>query len=240
LREGDPWDMVRTVNRAPALLASVAGIALAVACADLKSAEPAGGSGASSSGTTSSGGSSGTGTTSSSGGGSSSGSTTLGPGSKGPGPFGALPFGYCCTSDDECRGRNCAQVGTQKLCLDACRSPETCTGTGLPAGFTCDAPSQYDDGSCQPPSGFTCLAANTFVTGTKTAGACCSPTGDGLSGVECAGGHCDWYKASSDPQYEPPWFCTNRCDVPADCGNGMKCHFEIGKCVPANEPFVCD
>lgn len=241
LREGDPWVMVRRVNRAPALLSCFAAIALAVACADLKTAEPTSGAGGgSSSGSTSgsSGESSGD-NPSSSGTTSSSGNTTLGS-SKGPGPYGALPFGYCCTNNEECRDRNCAQVGGQKMCLDGCRAQETCEGKTLPAGFLCDAASQYEDGWCQPPSGFQCLAANTFVTGAKATGACCSPTGNGLSGVECAGGHCDWYKASQDPSYDPPFFCTNRCEVPADCGSGMKCHFEIGKCVPANEPFVCE
>lgn len=232
------------MNRAPALLASFGAIALVVACADLKSAEPSSGdsnpsSSSGTSGANTSGGSSGTDTTSgSSGTGSSSGNTTLGPG-KGPGPYGALPFGYCCTSDDECRDRNCATVDGQKMCVDHCRSPETCQGKGLPTGFTCDG-SQAEEGSCQPPSGFTCVAANTFITGTKAAGSCCTPTGDGLSGVECAGGHCDWYKASQDPEYDPPWFCTNRCEAPADCGKGMKCQLQIGKCVPANEPFVCE
>lgn len=221
-------------------------VVLAAACGDLKTAEPtnadggagAGAGAASSSGTTGGpGGSSGNGTTSSSSGtGSSSGNG--GP-AKGPGDYGALPFGYCCTADEECRDRHCAQVGSQKICLDVCRSPETCTGKGVPAGFTCDG-SQSQEGFCQPPGGFTCLAADTFVLGTKTTGSCCSATGNGSNGLECLGGHCDWYKATSDPNYDPPFFCTNRCDAPADCGKGMKCFFEIGKCVPANEPFVCE
>lgn len=243
MREGDPWAIDRPVNRATALLSSFGAIALAVACADLKTADPTNGAGgdggASSSGTTSGGenGSSGTGTSSS--GTASSSGTPLGPGGTGPGPYGALPFGYCCTDNSECRNRNCAQVGSQKMCLDDCRSIETCQGKGLPADFTCDG-SQAEPGWCQPPSGFQCVAASKFVTGTKPTGSCCSPTGNGLSGTECAGGHCDWYKASQDPNYDPPFFCTNPCEVPADCGKGMKCLFEIGKCVPANEPFVCD
>jgi hypothetical protein len=230
------------VKRAPALLACFGALVLAAACADLKTAGPsssdANGSTPSGSSGASSSGSSGDGTTASSSGGSSSGSVPLGPG-KGPGPYGALPSGYCCNSDDECRGRHCADVGGQKMCLDGCYEIESCQGKGLPSGFTCDG-SRSEKGWCQPPSGFTCLAANTFVTGTKPAGSCCTATGNGVSGLECAGGHCDWFKRSQDPDYDPPFFCTNWCDVPADCGKGMVCELQINKCVPANEPFVCE
>jgi hypothetical protein len=233
--------MVPPVNRAPALLSCFGAIALVVACADLKSAEPSSGDGTASpssssgtSGTNTSGGPSGTGTTSSSGG---SSGTPLGPGG-GAGPFGALPFGYCCNDDSECRDRHCVQVGSSKMCLDDCRAPETCQGKTLPSGFTCDG-SQSAPGMCQPPSGFTCLAANTFNLGTKPAMSCCTQTMNGTNGLECTGGHCFYYKESQDPDYEPPEFCTNRCDLPQDCGKGMKCQLELGYCVPANDVFEC-
>jgi len=244
------------VNRAPALtlfssfgslfrrsLSSLAAITLAFACADLKTADPSGngGSGNGDGGaSSSSGSSSGGGETSSSGSGtgSSSGNSTLGP-AKGAGDYGALPFGYCCTSDSECRDRHCVQVGSQKMCQDECGYPETCQGKGLPTGFTCNG-TPSDRGQCVPPSGFTCLPANTFTLGTKPAMSCCTPTGNGTAGLECMGGHCEYYKESQDPNYEPPEFCTNHCDVPADCGKGMKCQLELGLCVPANETFTCD
>jgi hypothetical protein len=213
------------------------------ACGDLKTAEPTtngdGGAASSSSGSNATGGSSGTSgtdTTSSSGTGSSSG-TTLGPGG-GAGPYGALPFGYCCASDSECRDRHCVQVGSQKMCLDDCGYPETCTGKGLPSGFTCDG-TPSDRGLCQPPSGFTCLAANAFKLGTKPALSCCTEMGDGSNGLECAGGHCIYFKKSQDPNYEPPSFCTNRCETGADCESGMTCFLQTGECVPANEVFEC-
>jgi hypothetical protein len=122
------------------------------------------------------------------------------------------------------------------MCLDACHSQSACDGKGLPTGFTCDAPSTSDDGFCQPPGGFTCLAANTFVLGTKPTGSCCTATADGTSGLECAGGHCLWY---TEKDLDPPFFCTNTCSLPGDCGNGMKCQTDLHECVPANEPFVC-
>lgn len=234
--------MVPLVNRAPALAVACFGvIALAVACADLKSAEPTNPDGASSPSSSSSGASttssSGSGTTSSSGTGSSSGNT-LGPGG-GAGPFGALPFGYCCNDDSECRDRHCVSVGGSKMCLDDCRAPETCQGKTLPTGFTCDG-DRSAPGMCQPPSGFTCLAANTFKLGTKPAMSCCTQLPNGANGLECAGGQCFYYKKSQDPDYTPPEFCTNRCDLPADCGKGMQCQMELGVCVPANEVFECD
>lgn len=242
MREGDPWVMVPPVKRAPALLASFGAIALAVACSDLKTAEPTTGgdggaassSGSSSGANTSSGGSSGSTTTSSSGG---SSGNTLGPGG-GPGPYGALRFGYCCADDSECRDRHCVQVGAQKMCLDDCGYPETCQGKGLPAGFTCDG-TPNDFGLCQPPSGFTCLAANTFKLGTRPALSCCTQMNDGSNGLECAGGYCIYYKESQDPSYEPPEFCTNRCESGADCDSGMKCFLQTGRCVPANQEFDC-
>src|SRR5579883_2022190 len=39
----------------------------------------------------------------------------------GPGPWGALPTGYCCTSNDDCRHRNCIDTGGGiKMCSDDC------------------------------------------------------------------------------------------------------------------------
>lgn len=158
-------------------------------------------------------------------------------GGNGPGPHGSLPSGYCCTKNEECRSRNCADVAGARMCLDTCRHQETCTGKGLPSGFTCDAPTVYDDGWCRPPGGFACLDPATFVRGGKLGGACCTATGDGSSGLECEGGHCITYSSKGN---DNPFVCTNACDVPGDCGQGFTCDYQIGLCVPGNDPYVCE
>ncbi len=215
---------------------------LLAACADLKTAPSDADGGApsstSSSSSSSSGGSSGT----TPGGGSSSSGATGGSsgtlsGGTGPGPHGSLPNGYCCTKNEECRWRNCADVGGVKMCLDTCRHQETCTGKGLPSGFTCDAASVYDDGSCRPPAGFACLDPGTFSRGGKLTGECCTATGDGSAGLECEGALCITYSRSSN---DNPFVCSNACESGSDCAKGFTCEVTLGMCVPGNDPYVCE
>ena len=210
-----------------------------LACGELKTgtpAEGAGDGGASSSGSTSSSGASGSSGTS----GSSSGlpGTTKKPPSNGfgPGNFGSLPSGYCCTADTECRSRHCEDLGGGKMCLDECRSNSTCTRPP-DFTFTCDNGGVAgDEGFCKPTGSFTCIPASTFETGTKLTGACCTATGDGHAGNECAGGRCI---AIGDG----PFVCTNQCVLPKDCAAGYVCQAitETRKeCIPANTPYTCN
>jgi hypothetical protein len=216
-------------------------VLLVAACGDLKEADSSGdGSEKASSSTSSSGGSERTPSDSTETGESSSGAISSGStssssgGPTGAGPYGALPSGYCCTSDDECRGQRCADTGGgKKMCLDQCRFDETCVNGDIT--FTCDSPDKYTDGRCKPPPGFTCVPQIQFVRGTKKAGSCCTPTGDGNAGLECEGGLCN---AIGDN----PFVCSNACRTGADCGGGFMC-FAIGErkeCIPANSPYTCN
>jgi hypothetical protein len=208
------------------------------ACGDLKTATPetdAGGSSSSGGNTSSSSGSgSSSGTASSSGTTSSSSGTTSGP--TGPGPHGALPGGFCCTRDEDCRNRHCVDTAGGKMCLDGCRgNNDPCTRTDVQ--FTCDS-AQFQDGWCQPPTGFVCKPSESFQRGTKKAGACCTPTGNGTAGLECEGGLCIAIGPVTNP-----YVCSNSCTVPGDCEGPMICQTITAtkrECIPANSTYTCN
>lgn len=155
----------------------------------------------------------------------------------GPGPHGSLPTGYCCTADDQCRRRHCADVGGGvKMCLDGCHGASGCTHAGI-TGFTCDnGGSNFDDGWCKPPAGAACIPQSQYEYGTKPAGSCCSATGDANAGQECTGGLCI---AIGDG----PFVCSNPCDQPKDCTGPFTCFtIDVGRkeCIPANDPYTCN
>ncbi len=153
----------------------------------------------------------------------------------GPGPFGALPSGYCCSDDSECRSRHCEDLGGGKMCRDICFSNSICT---RPPDFawTCDnGGTPHEEGLCKPSGAFTCIPAAKFERGTRSAGDCCSATGDGWAGLECMGGRCI---AIGDG----PYVCNHICVQPKDCPSGFVCEqvTETRKeCIPANRPYVC-
>lgn len=155
-------------------------------------------------------------------------------GPTGPGPLGALPSGYCCSSDDECRFRNCVETGNGggKMCLDACSAsrPFICKRPDL--DFTCASlgTSQF----CQPLGSFACLDAAQFVRGTKGTGSCCTAVDDGTMGRECEAHLC--LALGTDP-----WFCTRRCDGDNDCPSDYRCVpvADRKECVPRSTPYVC-
>ena len=201
----------------------------AVACADLKTASPApdtdssnadAAPGTSTNGATGSSGNTGT----------SSGNTALPrtPNGNNAAALGALPSGYCCNADSECRFGKCSNG----MCLDHCYSAGICKRDDVT--FTCDAVN-HDEGSCQPPAGFQCLPANTYVQGNRPVGGCCTATGDGNAGSECEGNLCI---AIGDG----PFVCTQRCKTSNDCPSDYQCYeLDPGykQCIPGNPTYVC-
>jgi hypothetical protein len=153
----------------------------------------------------------------------------------GPGPHGALPSGYCCNDDSDCRGRHCEDLGDGKMCLDACFSG---TGCQLPPdiAWTCDKNSDPSrDSFCKPTGAFTCKPASEFEYGTRLSGECCSPTGDGISGLECVGGGCV-------ARGEGPFVCSQVCELPKDCPSSFVCMTITAtrkQCVPATDTYTC-
>ncbi len=134
----------------------------------------------------------------------------------GPGPHGALPTGFCCTSDDECRGRKCADFGGVKTCSDTCSSDDMCNAV---PGYACIGASASADGHCQPKAtGTACIPAVNYLRGAKTLGACCTATHDGKNGFECQGGHCDAFLDENQP-----YICTQACTKASDCPGAYDC-----------------
>lgn len=207
--------LVRTHRSSFVTLARGFAIASAVACGDLKTANPDG-------------------TTSGEGadGGVSQQQTT--PATSGPGDHGALPSGYCCTKDSECRNRHCVEVGGSKMCLDDCREQGTCVRRDLTT-FTCDSENLGDDGLCQPPVGFQCIPAAKFKRGTREVGECCAWTGDGNAGEECDGNRC---VSISTGGVDNPFVCSHWCETTKDCPSSTVCS-PFNSCVPANMPYTC-
>jgi len=119
------------------------------------------------------------------------------------------------------------------MCLDHCRSNETCENGDIV--FTCAAPDKYTNDFCKAPDGFVCRPASTFKLGTKEQGACCTPTGDGNAGLECLGGLCT-------ARGDGPFACTNPCEKGIDCGPNYMC-IEIyegrKECFPAIDNYTC-
>lgn len=206
---------------------------IASACADLKTAAPSEEADGGATGTKDPAGPSGSGGDGGSNGTVSSGGGNVPAPGFGPGKYGALPTGYCCTANEECRQRRCADTPGGKMCLDDCRAESTCQRDGLDT-FTCDG-SPASPGSCKPPPGFACIPAAEFERGTKVAGECCTPTGDGNAGLECEGGLCI-------ARGDGPFVCSNPCGQPKDCSGPFYCQpiTESRKeCFPANEPYAC-
>ena len=217
-----------------------AGVALVVACGELKTAEPSHDGAPSDAGNESpsstSGGATGTsGDASGSTGGSPDAATNT-PAGFGPGPHGSLPSGYCCTDDSECRDRHCEDLGGGKMCLDRCRSNALCRRPPDLA-WSCDnGGSSFNVGFCKPTGPFACIPAAQYELGTKMSGDCCTATGDGWAGLECAGGRCIEVG-------EGPFFCTQGCVQPKDCPAGFVCerlNDDYKDCVPANRPYACN
>jgi hypothetical protein len=191
-------------------------------------ASGSGGSGSSASSASSSGGSS---TSSSSSGGSSS-SGASGSGGPGPGPFGALPNGYCCTTNDDCRFRNCADTPSGKMCIESCQTADGCLQRA--GAFTCVGGTF--NGKCTPAAGITCIPANQFDRGAKDLGSCCTATHDANAGLECQGGHC-----ASFGDVKNPYLCTQVCKKPADCPGAYDClnAGDYNICVPSAPTYAC-
>lgn len=120
------------------------------------------------------------------------------------------------------------------MCLDRCYHSGICHRDDIT--FTCDAPENADhDGLCRPTPGFSCIPANAFVSGARAVGACCSATGDGNAGEECAGNLC---VAEGDG----PFVCSKRCKSGKDCPSDFMC-FELQpgdkECIPGNKDYSC-
>jgi hypothetical protein len=159
----------------------------------------------------------------------------VGSGRTGPGPHGALSSGFCCTSNAECRDRDCVDFGGGvRMCADACRAPEACQGRL--SGLACVIPDGGFEGRCEPvASGTACVPASQFEYGPKKLGQCCDQTFDGRNGWQCEGNRCGQFGA------DPP-MCTHTCDVPADCPGGYMCapvadNYKV--CAPLSTPKPC-
>jgi len=171
------------------------------------------------------GGSGGTGAVGGTGGTAGSGASG-GAGTFGPGPYGALPSGYCCTSNEDCRFRRCADFGGVKMCTDECFSTPGCnTGPNM----ICSSSSGY----CEPSGTPTCIPASQWKLGTKQPGDCCVATGDGHSGEECDGNRC-----VSVGDLSNPFICTRACKGPGDCPVKYQC---LGQsfCAPLATLYTC-
>ena len=157
-----------------------------------------------------------------------------GGGGTGPGPKGSLPSGYCCTTNEECRDRNCFDFGGSKMCVDECKTQDSCDG-GLP-GLVCVGGSQFVYGHCEPmTAGTKCVPSSQFTYGTKKLGACCTPTWNGANGNECEGGFC----GQTDPG---PFMCSNACAKGSDCPGPFMCT-PVGDnyslCLPLDGSQMC-
>jgi hypothetical protein len=156
----------------------------------------------------------------------------------GPGPLGALPSGYCCTSDAECRFRNCATINGTKMCADVCSSAGTSGCDGDLPGFTCIGAGASTDGHCEPTgTAVACVPASKYVRGSKKLGACCTALHTGKNGGECEGGHC-----SAFGNVNNPYICVNACTSTADCPGNFQCS-DTGSgysiCLMLADPYTC-
>ncbi len=162
----------------------------------------------------------------------------------GPGPHGSLPTGYCCSNDTECRYRHCVAVDVlgppsgPKMCVDECYDSLFCTRPDL--AFTCEgASTPGSPGRCiPPPGGFTCLDPAKYIRGASEIGACCNAgaggTNDGTAASACEGNTC---MSSADN----PLICTHRCTSQGDCPGGYVCdRFGTSKaCLKTASPYTC-
>ena len=223
----------------PLLAALAVAVAAFAACSDFKQGSDGSDAGASSSGASGGDGSAdGASSGASSSGASSSGSTSSsssgasGSGGPGPGPYGALPTGYCCTSNADCRYRNCADTPGGKTCLDPCSTDDGCLKRG--GNYTCQG--SPGNKTCQPPAGVACVPASSFDRGAKVLGDCCTATHDANAGLECQGGHCGAFGPTSNP-----YICTQVCSKPADCPGAYDClnAGDYSICAPQATTYTC-
>ena len=159
------------------------------------------------------------------------------PGPNGAGRSGALPSGYCCVANEQCRYRNCAFIGTQRMCTDECSGDDMCAG-GL-SNFHCVGATQFQRGRCEPrENSFKCVPKEQFTRGTKGLGACCTATHNGAAGLECEGGHCGAFGGTANP-----YICINGCSGAPDCPGNYAClSVDNGRriCVPLADPYTCN
>ncbi|WP_394827142.1 hypothetical protein [Pendulispora albinea] len=162
------------------------------------------------------------------------------PNGSGPGPLGALPSGYCCTSNEECRSRNCIELAGgsagQKMCADGCRSDDHCKGG--PITSRCAGATTSQDGRCEPAaSPAACIPADQFRYGVKELGVCCSPKSGQANGQECKSGLCSLWNEMTRAMCDR--VCTSIDDCPGGafyCGppeNGRRL------CVPNDRKYEC-
>ena len=152
-------------------------------------------------------------------------------GGTGPGPLGALPAGFCCTSNDDCRSRDCAALpDATRYCSDECDHDSLCSAWG--GSFKCDV---NGTGLCIPAAAqTTCVDPSLYHYGEKPIGACCQ-SGFDKSGQECLGGLCNATGPDSNPFY-----CTQGCDTQTPCPAPYECN-SVGFCsLPdPNAPYTC-
>ena len=153
---------------------------------------------------------------------------TGGGGVAGPGAHGSLPSGYCCTSDAECRYRNCRDFGGVKMCSDSCTTQDTSCNAA--PNMKCDSVAE----ECVPTGTPSCIPASQWVSGTTSIGGCCIATGDGHAGEECQGNLCMAFGA-----IENPFICTHACDAPKDCPAKYTCNSFTKFCWPIASTYDC-
>jgi len=149
----------------------------------------------------------------------------------GPGPLGALPTGFCCSSNDDCRSRNCAGLfDPVHYCTDECDHDSLCSAWG--GDFKCDV---SGTGYCMAGSTpTTCLDPSLYHPGSKPIGACCQ-SGFDKSGQECLGGLCN----STGPTANP-FYCTQGCDRDTPCPAPYVCNSASFCSLPdPNAAYTC-
>jgi hypothetical protein len=146
----------------------------------------------------------------------------------GPGPHGALPSGYCCTSNEQCRYRTCAEFGGVKMCADECWGDNGACNTA--PNMVCNTTSEH----CEPSGPPTCIPADQYTLGASAIGSCCVATGDGHAGEECEGNRCEAFGDVSNP-----FICTQPCDAPKDCPPKYECNHWTHSCWPLATTYGC-
>ena len=161
-------------------------------------------------------------------------SRPVGSGPTGPGPFGALPNGYCCSSENECRSRQCVDAPGGRMCVDRCSDPSGCLATA--GTFTCQGSGA--DRLCSPSATTQCIPGNLFTRGTRKLGDCCTATHDANAGLECEGGACGSFGKAGNP-----YICYQGCSKPSDCPGNFMCMpgaYDYKICVPeSGESTTC-
>ncbi|HZS41032.1 MAG TPA: hypothetical protein VFF06_29590 [Polyangia bacterium] len=145
--------------------------------------------------------------------GASAGDFAMPMGGSGPGPLGALPTGYCCSASEQCRSRQCINLGSGPYyCADVCTDATPCSG--FSTQYQCDTAID----TCTPVNDpYTCIDGATYQHGGKPNGACCSGKMP-QSGEECLGGLCLQTGDASNPYY-----CSQGCNDLTPCPTGYTC-----------------